>query len=599
MNFSVSYIYEILDRYSAPLRKIKEQTRSFKKVVDAARQKVNRFGNSLVKSGRKMKEWGEAMTARVTAVGLAIAGFSLKVAADFERLEVSFGVMLKNMDKGKVLMKGLTDFAAKTPFQMKGIADATKTLLSFGVANENIISRLTMLGDIAAGANVPLKDISQIFGKIKTKGKAMTEEILQLADRGIPIMDTLAKSISEKFNISMDRARKRVFKFAERGKISFAEVKKALESMTGEGGRFKNMMELLSATLGGRFSTFLDEIQLLANEFGKTLVEVFDIKGLLEQAANWLAKIKEKLVLLRKENPELVKMIAIIGALVVALGPLLIVLGPIVMLFGFMLKAVALLTLKLIIIAAAIAFVVTMFSRWYKTNHPVIKSIKNMQKALQPLSRGFSIIIDKICSMIGVTNDAKDSTSSLAKIFDFLGFMLIPVFTAMATSVNAVFTILKALAQFLFGDFAGAIKTIKDGAKNIIQFWQDAGESMGIFKEGGTELITMFNKLISSIKAFASEAKDIFSDIGRHITSFTEKAKSTIASIGLSGMGGGFGIIGKTILQSDEAKREKDQSSTQATKLFGNISVSANQSASIDSAKIFANRGENMATIGG
>ena len=59
----------------------------------------------------------------------------------------------------------LTDFTAKTPFQLEDVGAAAKMLLSFGVAGDDIIDRLQVLGDIAAGANVPLQDMAAIYGK--------------------------------------------------------------------------------------------------------------------------------------------------------------------------------------------------------------------------------------------------------------------------------------------------------------------------------------------------------------------------------------------------------------------------------------------------
>ena len=75
-------------------------------------------------------------------------------------------------EKALDMVKQLTDFTAKTPFQLEDVGAAAKMLLSFGVAGDDLIDRLQVLGDIASGATVPLKDMAAIYGKTLSKGKA-------------------------------------------------------------------------------------------------------------------------------------------------------------------------------------------------------------------------------------------------------------------------------------------------------------------------------------------------------------------------------------------------------------------------------------------
>ena len=64
-----------------------------------------------------------------------------------------------------------------------------KLLLAFGVEGDQIIGKLQFLGDIASGAGVPIQDLAQIYGKAMAKGKAQTEELNQMSERGVPILD--------------------------------------------------------------------------------------------------------------------------------------------------------------------------------------------------------------------------------------------------------------------------------------------------------------------------------------------------------------------------------------------------------------------------
>ena len=98
-------------------------------------------------------------------------------------------------------------------------------MLIAGVAVEDMEAQLRVLGDVAAGANRPLTDMSAIFAKIKNKGKAYTEELLQLSDAGVPILNIL----SERLGVTKDE----VFDLASKGRISADIMEKAFKIMTG------------------------------------------------------------------------------------------------------------------------------------------------------------------------------------------------------------------------------------------------------------------------------------------------------------------------------------------------------------------------------
>ncbi len=91
-------------------------------------------------------------------------------------------------------MSDLQQFAATTPFQLPGLANAASQLLSFGFAQEEVIDRLKVLGDIAAGSGSDIKEITLIFGQVAAAGKLTGERLLQLQERAIPIGPAIAET---------------------------------------------------------------------------------------------------------------------------------------------------------------------------------------------------------------------------------------------------------------------------------------------------------------------------------------------------------------------------------------------------------------------
>lgn len=326
MAFNISYVYQATDKFSTVAKKIQKQS-------DKITAKIRRSSESMKSFGRSISAVGKSMILSVTTPILAVAGFALKASANIETMKVSFESLTGSAEKADKLLKKVIQFTATTPFQLEGVGKAAKQLLSFGVSQDEIISKLRFLGDIAAGANVPLSDMASIFGKSKAKGKAMTEELLQLSDRGIPIISMLAKG--------MGVAKEQIFDLASKGKISFEILQKSLIKMTEKGGVFFDQTKKQSQTLAGIFSTLRDNIFISLAAIGDQLVESFDLKNVLKDAITFIQQMTDRMKVFVKENPELTKTILIVTALVAALAPLLIVIGLIASGIGVLVSAVA------------------------------------------------------------------------------------------------------------------------------------------------------------------------------------------------------------------------------------------------------------------
>lgn len=199
-----------------------------------------------------------------------------------EQLQTAFSTLLGGADKATKVLGDLRKFGANTPFEFPGIADSAKKLISFGFQQKQLIPTLTKLGDVAAGLGIPFSDLADIYGKARVQGKVMSEDLNQLAGRGIPIFDELAKVMGVPAGEIKD--------LASKGKIGFAELQKSFDGMTGQGGRFSGMMAAQSQTAGGLISTLKDNWNLRLGEIGAAMFKTFDIKALIGSA---ITKIQE------------------------------------------------------------------------------------------------------------------------------------------------------------------------------------------------------------------------------------------------------------------------------------------------------------------
>lgn len=193
------------------------------------------------------------------AVGTAVAGiasYGVTLAGSAEQTRVAFTTMLGDAEKAGELMQDLSDFAKTTPFEFPEISSAGKSLLAFGFTANEIKDTLRKVGDVASGVDVPFNELAVIYGKIKTQNTVYTEDILQLAERGIPVIRELAKQ----FGVTEDEVKK----LASESKIKFSDIEMMFNNLTGEGGQFFGMMENQSQTFNGLISTMSDNFKAFA-----------------------------------------------------------------------------------------------------------------------------------------------------------------------------------------------------------------------------------------------------------------------------------------------------------------------------------------------
>ena len=297
----LALVVRTVDKATAPLRRIQKSVRDLSR-----RTGLDKIGRGFRVVGHRARLAADAvgriakkLALVATAIGVLIVLPALKAFATIESLEVAFESMLGSSGAAADMIKRLTEFSAKTPFQLAGIGRATKTLLAFGVEGDAIVGKLQFLGDIAAGAGVPLADLAQIYGKSMAKGKAQTEELNQLAERGVPILTALVDLAASYGN---EISKEDVYKAAERGQIKFKAIEEALQLMTAEGGIFNEQMERQSETMSGLSSTVKDNTFLAFAELGEQIEETFSIKQGMRDFIVWLQNLTEELKKPREEQ---------------------------------------------------------------------------------------------------------------------------------------------------------------------------------------------------------------------------------------------------------------------------------------------------------
>lgn len=248
------------------IRKLRELQATAKSVTSNVVTDSDRMDIAMRKLGSTLAQIG---------AGASLVGLVRQIAltrGEFQQLEVAFTTLLQSKEKADALMAEMVELAAKTPFDLQGVADGARQLLAYGFAAEDITDTLTRLGNVAAGLGLPLERLTYLYGTTAVQGRLYARDMLQFTSSGIPVLQEMAKMYG--------KTTEEINAMVTAGKIGFEDVKKVIEGMTNEGGQFYNLMQEQSKTISGLISNLGDAIDTMFNNMGKSSQNV--ITGALQ-----------------------------------------------------------------------------------------------------------------------------------------------------------------------------------------------------------------------------------------------------------------------------------------------------------------------------
>lgn len=237
------------------------------RALSSSRSAIIASGDTAEKEGAKIEQMFKRATSSVFAFFSAAQATSFvksmaTVHGEFQQIEIALETILGNEREAATLMNQLRETAAKTPFDMKGIANGAKQLLAYGEDAATVNETLIKLGNIAAGLSQPLGDLVYLYGTTMTQGRLYTQDFNQFVGRGIPMI----KELAEYFGVAESEVRGLV----EAGKVGFPEVQAVISSLTEEGGMFFNLMEKQSPYVIGKISNLGDAWDAALDKMGES-----------------------------------------------------------------------------------------------------------------------------------------------------------------------------------------------------------------------------------------------------------------------------------------------------------------------------------------
>lgn len=220
------------------------------KVEDAVGKSASSLGKTLSSAGSALTA---AFTVPLAGSAAAVSKWAFDTASAAEQADIAFSTML-GPQKAKQLIADLADFAKKTPFEMSGLTSATQKLLAYGFAAEDVIPLLTSVGDATAGLGAGQEGIDAVtraLGQMQAKGKAYSEEMLQLTEVGIPAWQYLA----DELGTDVAGAQELVTAGAVDANTAISALQKGMDR------DFGGMMAEQAETLQGALSNLMDGVE--------------------------------------------------------------------------------------------------------------------------------------------------------------------------------------------------------------------------------------------------------------------------------------------------------------------------------------------------
>lgn len=232
----------------------------------AGPQMANQVNNAVSSMEAKMRSAANTAsflkTTLATALGFAGAGIlasafqfaenaMIGFNARLEQARIGFTTMLGSAGAADVFIKKMQDFANITPFEFSGLQEAVQRMLAVGFESDKVLDTLRSIGDAVAalgGNTETLNRVVYVMSQIKTAGRLVGQDMMQLTSAGIPAWQMLADAMGK----SVAQVRKLVTDGLVPAEDAIEIITKGMEE------RFGGMMAKQARTFQGAMSTIKD-----------------------------------------------------------------------------------------------------------------------------------------------------------------------------------------------------------------------------------------------------------------------------------------------------------------------------------------------------
>ena len=232
---NISDVDSQLDKFAGS-----SSTSSFTDSLSASVKQLGQFTSSLAKVG-----WNAFTTAAGTA-SATLMKFASGAVTDTQFLEntqIQMQGLTHSIEDGNRAMAYATQYFKNNPFNRFDVTDATKQLIQYGAALDDIPTLLDKMGKVSLSTGVEINTLSRIYQSAMSNGRISTGDINMLAERGIPIWKALG-DVTGKTNAQIRED-------LQKGKLAIEDFQKAFDLLVDD-----NAMEQFNNTFSRQVDRF-------------------------------------------------------------------------------------------------------------------------------------------------------------------------------------------------------------------------------------------------------------------------------------------------------------------------------------------------------
>ena len=226
--------------------------------LNQAQQNLN---NSIRQFGGLMGRLGIAF-ALTTAIHSAV-----KLGVEYEQTRLKYQTFLQDVQKGNAMMARIDNFANLTPYSNKVLHDSTSMLLQYGLEAQKVEGYIKDIGAVSAGSADKMHRISLAFGQAMSLGRLQGQDWKQMVEAGFNPLEQMSKDTGK----TIAELQNMMYK----GQISTDLLAQAFHNASKPDGRFYGILEKMSKTVGGKWSTFMGQLQNYVAKFMLKLRPIF------------------------------------------------------------------------------------------------------------------------------------------------------------------------------------------------------------------------------------------------------------------------------------------------------------------------------------
>lgn len=211
----------------------------------------------------------------------------VNIGGELENQRIAISSILQDASKANTIFGQIKSLAVQSPFGVMDLNQYAKQLSAYSVPYNELYDTMKRLADISAGVGVDMGRIILAYGQIKAAKFLKGTELRQLTEANIPMVDKLAERFSHLEGRIVSAGE--VMDMISKKKVTFEDVKSVLWDMTGEGGMFHNMQEVLSESVKSKWKNLSDAIDIMLGDIADSNNGF--LKGMAEAATtavqNW------------------------------------------------------------------------------------------------------------------------------------------------------------------------------------------------------------------------------------------------------------------------------------------------------------------------